>query len=68
MGFRLKLGCVGKINSGKGTYDDRILDPFEVDEDWFEIILPSLQLVLTPLVPPEFRDRAEFTLKQLKNR
>ncbi|MEE3716051.1 hypothetical protein V2H45_04730 [Tumidithrix elongata RA019] len=55
-----------RINGCKQNYDTRILDPFEVDEDWFEIILPSLQLVLTPLIPQEFRDRAKFTLKQLQ--
>lgn len=34
-------------------------------DDWFEIILPSLQLVLTDKVPPAERTRAEFTLKRL---
>nr|WP_226590809.1 hypothetical protein [Microseira wollei] len=52
------------INSSKGTLDDQILDPFQVGEDWFEIILPSLQLVLTDKVPPEQRQRAEFTLQR----
>lgn len=42
-----------------------LLDPFEVQEGWFEISLPSLQLVLTDAVPPEFRERAQNTLKKL---
>lgn len=61
------------INSYKGAYnsykkpaDEWILDPFEVEDDWFELLLPSLQLVLTDAVPPEKRKHAEFTLKQLR--
>jgi hypothetical protein len=38
---------------------------FLVEDDWFEILLPSLQLVLTDAVPPEERTRAEFTLQRL---
>jgi hypothetical protein len=55
----------GWINSSKRTLDDDVLDPFQVEDDWFEIILPSLQLVLTDAVPPQHRDRAELTLKRL---
>jgi hypothetical protein len=61
--YRYSLGLV---NSCKGTYDDRILDPFEVQDDWFEVQLPSLQLVLTDKIPPELREKAEFTIKQLQ--
>jgi hypothetical protein len=53
------------INSSKGTIDDQVLDPFLVKDDWFEILLPSLQLVLTDAVPPEERQKAEFTLQRL---
>lgn len=53
------------INSSKGILDDQVLDPFEVQDGWFEILLPSMQLVLTDAVPPEKRVRAEFTLKRL---
>ncbi len=55
----------GWINSSKGTLDEAVLDPFRVEDDWFEILLPSLQLILTDAVPPEERDRAKFTLKRL---
>ena len=34
-----------RMNSIKRTEDDRVLDPFEVGDDWFEILLPSLQMV-----------------------
>lgn len=55
----------GWINSSKKTLDDQVLDPLEVEANWFEIILPSLQLVLTDAVPPNMRAKAEFTLNQL---
>lgn len=56
----------GWVNSSKSrlTAAD-VLDPFEVQEGWFEIILPSLQLVITDAVPPAYRQRAENTLKNL---
>jgi hypothetical protein len=53
------------INSSKRTAADDVLDPFEVGDGWFEILLPSLQLVLTDRVPPEHRARAEHTLIRL---
>ena len=52
------------MNSKKGTLDGRVLDPYEVGHDWFEILLPSLQLVATDHVPPEARERAHFTLSK----
>jgi len=55
----------GWINSSKKNLDDQILDPFEVEDNWFEILLPSLQLVLTDQVPLSHRTKAEFTLKRL---
>jgi hypothetical protein len=57
--------ATGWINSSKKNLDDQILDPFEVEDNWFEILLPSLQLVLTDQVPPSHRTKAEFTLKRL---
>ncbi len=60
--------AAGWINSSKKTLDDAILDPFEVEDGWFEIILPSCQLVLSDRIPPEYRQKAEFTLKRLRLR
>lgn len=54
-----------RMNSVKGTIDDRVLDPFAIGDDWFIILLPSLQMVATERVPPEERERAAFTLKRL---
>ncbi|SFA93773.1 hypothetical protein [Azotobacter beijerinckii] len=56
----------GWINSAKNKKDSAsLLDPFEVQEGWFEIDLPSLQLKLTDSVSPEYRQRAEYTLRNL---
>ena len=55
----------GWINSSKGTLDEQVLDPFQVEDDWFEILLPSLQLVLTDAVPHIERDHAQFTIERL---
>lgn len=55
----------GWINSSKQAADDAVLDPFVIGEGWFEILLPSLQLVVTDRVPAEERKRAKYTLKRL---
>lgn len=56
----------GWINSSKrNMLSADILDPFDVGEGWFEILLPSMQLALTDVVPKEFRDKAERTLMKL---
>lgn len=53
------------INSSKQDIDDHVLDPFQVEDGWFEILLPSLQLVMTDAIPSEERERAAFTLDRL---
>lgn len=58
--------ALSRVNSCKGIYDRQILDPFEVEDNWFEIILPSCQLVLTDAVPDSDRERVQFTIKQLQ--
>jgi len=58
----------GTMNSSKRNADDAVLDPYEVGEGWFEILLPSLQMRVTEAVPAQYRTKAEFTLKQLKLR
>ena len=56
----------GWINSSKQNLKStEILDPFQVRNGWFEIILPSLQLVVSDAVPPDLREKAEFVLKRL---
>jgi hypothetical protein len=53
----------GVINQRK--LSSKVLDPFKVKDDWFELLLPSLQLVLTTAVPKTQRKLAEFTLERL---
>jgi hypothetical protein len=56
------------LNASKKTADDAVLDPYEVGEGWFKIILPSMQMLLTDAVPPAHRVKAEYTIKRLKLR
>jgi hypothetical protein len=53
------------VNKSKQAADDQVLDPHEVEDGWFAILLPSLQLVVTDAVPPEQRARAKRTLERL---
>ncbi len=53
------------INSSKQTADDSVLDPFEVHDGWFEVLLPSCQMVVTDEVPAELRAKAINTLSRL---
>ena len=56
--------AAGWINSSKNK-EINILDPLLVQPGWFEVLLPSLQLVVTEHVPAAFRDQAEHTLIRL---
>lgn len=57
------------MNTRKGTWNKRILDPFEVGYGWFEILLPNLELVvIEESIPMERRDDAHFTVKTLRLR
>jgi hypothetical protein len=55
----------GTVNSSKRTLDDRVLDPFEIEEGWFEVHLQSMQLVMTDDLPDHLREKAKFTLERL---
>jgi hypothetical protein len=56
----------GWVNASKqNLLSTDILDPFEVRDGWFKIILPSLQLVVSEAIPPELRAKAEFVLRRL---
>ena len=58
----------GSINSSKGTHDTAVLDPFCVQDDWFEVDLLTMQLLPTSAIPTAEQTRADFTLQQLKLR
>jgi hypothetical protein len=53
------------LNSKKGTLYDELLDPFEVQDDWFAVEIPSFVLRITDRIPPSLRAKAEFTLDRL---
>lgn len=58
--------CAGWINSSKRSLKStQLIDPFTVTNEWFEVILPSMQLVLTDRVPASERERAQFVLDRL---
>lgn len=56
----------GTINSLKNNHDDKILDPCEIEDDWFEVILPNFTLRFTDAVPENLREKAKFTIKTLQ--
>lgn len=59
----------GWLNSSKKNLASaEILDPFEVQDGWFEILLPSLQLVVSDRIPAQLRVRAEYVLERLRLR
>lgn len=56
----------GAVNSAKKpAWEAELIDPFEVRDDWFEVLLPSLQMIASPRLEPGTRRRAEFTLRKL---
>src|SRR5262249_11465783 len=59
--------CAGWFNkSKKGLRSSEILDPLQIGDDWFEILLPSLELVVTDRCPEAERSKAEFMLTRLQ--
>lgn len=53
----------GVLNGKKWKHE--ILDPFDVQDGWFEIQLPGLQLRATDSIPRRLRELAAFTILQL---
>ncbi|AIZ34586.1 hypothetical protein [Pseudomonas parafulva] len=56
----------GWLNSSKSKKRaEELLDPFSVADGWFEIVLPSMQMVVSQCIPEPFRALAERTLTLL---
>jgi hypothetical protein len=56
----------GWLNSSKQHLKSKeLLDPFAVQDGWFKLILPSLQLVASEAVPSDLRAKVEFVLNRL---
>ena len=56
------------MNASKQSADAAVLDPYQVGEGWFEIVLPSLQMRVSDVVPAAMKAKAEHTLQRLKLR
>ncbi|MDC0935228.1 hypothetical protein OAS39_03000 [Pirellulales bacterium] len=52
------------LNSSKNNRNG-FLDPFDVEDDWFRVSLPDLQLHLTNAIPASHQAAAEFTISSL---
>jgi hypothetical protein len=63
MNYRYASGWINSSKQSLRSHD--IIDPFEVGDDWFELLLPSLQLVLTDKVPAAWVERARTMLGRL---
>ena len=58
--------CAQWINASKGkTPADQLLDPYAIQNGWFEIHLPSLHLQVSTKVPDALRKRAAYVLERL---
>lgn len=56
----------GWLNSSKQALrPHQVVDPFAVEDGWFELLLPSLQLVATDRLPVALRERAACMLDRL---
>jgi hypothetical protein len=63
MNYRYAAGWINASKQALRSHE--VVDPFVVEHGWFELILPSLQLVITEHVPVEWRARAEHVLERL---
>ncbi len=59
-----RLVC-GTINGRKGKYED-VLDPFTLQEGWFELHFPSLQVIPNANLEKDAMSRVKATIKRLK--
>ena len=55
----------GRVNSCKGNQTN-ILDPFQVDDDWFEMDIPSCLLKAKSSLPKDLRARINGTINSLR--
>jgi hypothetical protein len=55
----------GRVNSCKGSQTN-ILDPFDVDSDWFELDIPSCLLRAKAGLPNDLRARINTTINSLR--
>ncbi|WP_428264219.1 HNH endonuclease [Haliangium sp.] len=61
-----RLAC-SLINSRKGVAEE-VLDPFEIDDGWFELELTGFQVLPSPGLPAHLTDQVEATITRLNDR
>lgn len=54
-----------EINQAKDTLISGVLDPFEIGHEWFEVLLPNLEMVMTDQVPEGHRGDAVAMLRHV---
>ncbi|MBX9764813.1 MAG: hypothetical protein K2Y24_17670 [Pseudomonadaceae bacterium] len=59
-----RLAC-SLMNSRKNDYRD-VLDPFEIDDDWFHIELVGYQVIPSADLDPAIKTRVQATIDRLK--
>lgn len=59
-----RLAC-SLMNSRKNDYRD-VLDPFEIDDDWFHLELVGYQVIPRADLDPAIKSRVQATIKRLK--
>lgn len=62
--------CDQAVNSAKKpSWDAHLIDPFDVDDAWFEVLLPSCEFQIIeeniPHDPPGLLERVRFTVDKL---
>lgn len=57
--------CLASINSRKKNRDAQILDPYEIDDGWFEVTILGFLVKITPKLPTDLKDKAKATIKIL---
>lgn len=59
-----RLAC-SLMNSRKNDYRD-VLDPFEIDDDWFHLELVGFQVIPRADLDPDVKERVQTTIDRLK--
>lgn len=59
-----RLAC-SLMNSRKNDYHD-VLDPFEIEDGWFQMELVGYQVIPAPDLPPDIHDKVEATINRLE--
>lgn len=59
-----RLACL-LMNARKNKFED-VLDPFEIEDDWFHLELTFLRVYPNPSKPEDVRNRVQETIDRLK--